>query len=234
MGIIYRIKDWDKRFENNRSRELKNCTWLPLPNALDEEGYAAIMELEDGPAIYGCWIACAQIASRCDVRGTLLRADKTPHTSHSLARISRMGAGLIERMLKVCSSPDVSWLECVICEDKREDVKTNPAGGCGNLAGGCLEGKEGKEGKEDIYHTTQNQKPQKEKFKPPTEQEILTFINHHGLKINPVEFIDFYESKGWMIGKNRMKNWEAAVRRWARNGQNSQQIAMAARRGPNI
>ena len=29
-------------------------------------------------------------------------------------------------------------------------------------------------------------------------------------------FIDFYSSKGWMIGKNRMKDWKAAVRTWER------------------
>ena len=40
--------------------------------------------------------------------------------------------------------------------------------------------------------------------------------------VNPQEFIDFYESKGWMVGKTPMKDWKAACRnaekwdRWAR------------------
>ena len=29
-------------------------------------------------------------------------------------------------------------------------------------------------------------------------------------------FVDFYESKGWMVGKNKMKDWRAAVRTWER------------------
>ena len=35
------------------------------------------------------------------------------------------------------------------------------------------------------------------------------------------KFFDFYESKGWMIGKNKMKNWKAALRTWEKqNGSN--------------
>jgi hypothetical protein len=30
-------------------------------------------------------------------------------------------------------------------------------------------------------------------------------------------FVDFYESKGWLVGKNKMKDWKAAVRTWERN-----------------
>lgn len=32
--------------------------------------------------------------------------------------------------------------------------------------------------------------------------------------VNADEFMDFYSSKGWIIGKNRMKDWQAAVRTW--------------------
>ena len=34
--------------------------------------------------------------------------------------------------------------------------------------------------------------------------------------MDPEKFIDFYESKGWMVGKNKMKDWRAAVRTWER------------------
>ena len=32
--------------------------------------------------------------------------------------------------------------------------------------------------------------------------------------VNPQQFIDFYASKGWMVGKNKMKDWKAAIRTW--------------------
>ena len=32
--------------------------------------------------------------------------------------------------------------------------------------------------------------------------------------VDPARFVDFYSSKGWMVGKNKMKDWKAAVRNW--------------------
>lgn len=54
------------------------------------------------------------------------------------------------------------------------------------------------------------------KFTPPTPDEVRLFCQSKGYQIDVERFIDFYTSKGWMIGKNRMKDWRAAVRNWAR------------------
>jgi len=55
------------------------------------------------------------------------------------------------------------------------------------------------------------------KFVKPTIEEIRTYCKEIGANINPEQFYDYYESKGWMIGKNKMKDWKAAVRTWKRN-----------------
>lgn len=39
------------------------------------------------------------------------------------------------------------------------------------------------------------------------------------MPLDAQRFVDFYECKGWMVGKNKMKNWKAAVRTWARKDQ---------------
>lgn len=54
------------------------------------------------------------------------------------------------------------------------------------------------------------------KFEPPTEAEVAEYCNERQNGVNPSKFIDFYSSKGWMIGKNKMKDWRAAVRTWER------------------
>ena len=41
-------------------------------------------------------------------------------------------------------------------------------------------------------------------------------------------FLDFYAAKGWMIGKNRMKDWRAAVRNWERTGQSDARCQASA------
>lgn len=51
-------------------------------------------------------------------------------------------------------------------------------------------------------------------FKKPTLEEIETYCKERNNTVNPQQFIDFYESKGWYIGKNKMKDWKAAVRTW--------------------
>lgn len=53
-------------------------------------------------------------------------------------------------------------------------------------------------------------------FPQPTLDEIREYCQSRNNNIDPEQFYDFYESKGWMIGKNRMKDWKAAVRTWER------------------
>lgn len=51
-------------------------------------------------------------------------------------------------------------------------------------------------------------------FMPPTESEVEAYCRERGNAVNAEAFIAYYESNGWMIGKNRMKDWKAAVRTW--------------------
>jgi hypothetical protein len=51
-------------------------------------------------------------------------------------------------------------------------------------------------------------------FVPPSMDELVTFIQEMGYKVNAETFLSHYESKGWYVGKNKMKDWKAAVRGW--------------------
>lgn len=60
--------------------------------------------------------------------------------------------------------------------------------------------------------------PQREqRFKKPTIEEVKAYVFESGYSIDPQSFVDFYESKGWKVGKSPMKDWRAAVRNWERN-----------------
>lgn len=54
------------------------------------------------------------------------------------------------------------------------------------------------------------------RFTPPSLEEVRDYCRDRGNAVDPGKFIDFYESKGWMVGKNKMKDWKAAVRTWER------------------
>lgn len=55
------------------------------------------------------------------------------------------------------------------------------------------------------------------RFKKPTIEEIEAYCKERGNNIDAESFFDYYESKDWMIGKNRMKDWKAAIRTWEKN-----------------
>ena len=73
--------------------------------------------------------------------------------------------------------------------------------------------KEGEIEKEKEYECTP-QTPRR--FTPPSASDVREYCLQQGYNIDPQEFVDFYSSKNWMIGKNKMKDWQAAVRTWQR------------------
>jgi hypothetical protein len=64
--------------------------------------------------------------------------------------------------------------------------------------------------------TTKEYKEIKNIFIRPNVQEIEAYCLEQNLQINAQGFIDYYDSNGWKVGKNNMKDWKATVRRWAK------------------
>jgi len=70
------------------------------------------------------------------------------------------------------------------------------------------------------YVNTNNKpinKPNKEsakRFSAPSVEEVKAYCQERHNKIDPEQFVDFYESKGWRVGAQPMKDWKAAVRTW--------------------
>jgi hypothetical protein len=57
---------------------------------------------------------------------------------------------------------------------------------------------------------------ERRRFTPPSFEDVKAYCEERGNKVDPQAFIDFYTSKGWKIGKETMKDWQAAVRTWER------------------
>jgi hypothetical protein len=58
------------------------------------------------------------------------------------------------------------------------------------------------------------QKKVSEKFTPPSVQVVQEYCNERKNGISAYTFVNFYQSKGWLVGKSKMKDWKAAVRTW--------------------
>lgn len=134
---IYRIRDWNIHFENNRTRELKNLDWVPIPNSMDGDGYTELVDHPDGAAHFGAWVALLEVASKCLPRGTLIRKSRTvmrdgadgsqegatwcqtPQKPHNCASLSRM-TRLSEKMFSdaIPRLIDIGWIELLNVSDK--------------------------------------------------------------------------------------------------------------------
>ena len=124
--------------------------------------------------------------------------------------------------------------------------KGGKGGGRGNKKGVLQKEGENKKGgfseSEEIYKSpllekaTQNKKQQeqeykqeqeikerdtnvspKKKFQKPTVDEVRAYCEERHNAVDPDAFVDFYESKGWKVGDQPMKDWKAAVRTWERS-----------------
>ena len=80
-----------------------------------------------------------------------------------------------------------------------------------------------KEEEEDIDREVERESREKaavpdgtknKRFVPPTVEEIQVYVTEKSMNVDAEKFWNFYESKGWMVGKNPMKSWRAACSTW--------------------
>lgn len=134
MKPTYRIRDWSKHFENNRTRELKELRFVILPNKHDGDGYTELLDHANGAAHYGAWCAIVQVASKgqhpaegcdipagcCECRGVLLRDGARPHDPDTLSRLTRIPASIFAEVLPRLVV--IGWLESSQAETQQEQV----------------------------------------------------------------------------------------------------------------
>jgi predicted phage replisome organizer len=221
-------------------------SWIKITTDIfDDEKIKIIDSMPDHDAILVIWIKLLTLAGKCNSRGCLLISDSLPYTNEMLAAVFsrplntiKMALGVFEQLGMICRSDAiqlVNWekyqneaaLE-VIRENERErkriqrakqtiqitdsnNVPDNVPDKSRNIR--TLDIDIDKE--EDIRKRSKNNN-----FIRPTRNEVKEYCNERSNNIDVEQFIDYYTSKGWMIGKNKMKDWKAAVRNWERYDKN--------------
>ncbi len=74
------------------------------------------------------------------------------------------------------------------------------------------------------------------RFTPPTMEEVAAYCSERGNSVDAERFCSFYQSNGWKVGKNPMKDWKAAVRTWEKrdaHSKNEDAFSAALRRELN-
>lgn len=86
----------------------------------------------------------------------------------------------------------------------------------------------------NVYVNDNIEKESKKKnvrFSPPSIEEVKQFIAEKGYSVNAESFFSYYESNGWMVGRNKMKKWQAAVAKWHNTnyGESKAEVGMILR-----
>lgn len=112
---VYRVRNWQERFESAKSRtyKIKSQTYMPNKQGV---GYLRIMREPDGVAIYGAWCAMVGFLSRQEGprQGYLTDTGKSggePYDPDTLAMLLMVPSGIVRRMVDFCSSDSIRWLE---------------------------------------------------------------------------------------------------------------------------
>ena len=85
------------------------------------------------------------------------------------------------------------------------------------LCNGEIEIEKEKELEIELDNKCASTKQKRKRFVKPTISDIEQYCSEKNISINAQQFIDYYESNGWKVGRNSMKDWQATVRRWASN-----------------
>jgi len=83
----------------------------------------------------------------------------------------------------------------------------------GYCEGTCTPQDKDKEKEQDKEENSEPKKPAKA-FVKPTLAEVTAYCRERGKGVNPEKWLDHYESNGWRVGRNPMRDWRAAVRKW--------------------
>lgn len=89
-------------------------------------------------------------------------------------------------------------------------------GSISQIPGGSIPGKPNNKVIENIEEN-KGENNNKGRFIIPTIQEVSDYCRERDNSVDPQRFIDYYSANGWMVGKNKMKDWKAAVRTWEAN-----------------
>ena len=214
---------------------MEEVKWIKIVvDIFDDEKILLIESLPEADSIIVCWFKLLCLAGKQNNSGVLMLNERIPYTEEMLATIFRRPLqtvrlaletferfGMIEIVNGTITIPKWGKHQQLekseeIKEQTRERVRkyrerqkllseSNVTGNVTVTVGN---------GTELELETELESEHKSNRFVPPTVEEVESYCSERSNNVDPQSFIDFYASKGWMIGKNKMKDWKAAVRTW--------------------
>lgn len=150
-----------------------------------------------------CWASNAALAERLHVSKSRLSHLVSELRRHGFVRLQTDPETGVRHICPVAKNNEgianFSYTHC----RKQQDPSLNSATG---------------EYKQIINKSTDTPATRK-RFQPPSVSEVADYCRERGNTINAEQFVDFYEARGWKLGRQTMRDWKAAVRTWERREQ---------------
>ena len=221
---------------------MADVSWIKITTDMfDNRKIKHLRRLPEGNNIVLIWVMLLTMAGRCNSGGMIFLTENIPYTPKMLAdeldfeeNTVRLALDALEKLGMIRNDGFLSiagWEEHQNIDGmdrireqnrlrkqrQREREKLLLSDGHGTVTGNHATDKI----REDKNRLEEDKKEDKKKtvkrFLPPSIQEVQAYCRERGNNVDPERFIDFYSSKGWMVGKNPMKDWKAAVRTWEKS-----------------
>lgn len=223
---------------------MSEVKWIKLcADIFNDEKILVIESLPDADSIIVIWFKLLCLAGKQNNGGVFMMTDKIAYTDEMLASIFRRNInkvrlaletfknfGMIEIIDNVITIPNWSKHQTLDALEKKREYDRN------YQAKKRIEQKKLIESdnrmtsyeqqtnivvldkdidiEEDIDIKENNIK--EKRFVKPTLQEVIDYCEEKRNGVDPEKWYNYYESNGWKVGKNSMKNWKACVNTWAR------------------
>ena len=220
---------------------MSEVKWIKLTvDMFDNRKIKYLRTLPEGNNIVLIWVMLLTMAGRCNSGGMIFLTENIPYTGQVLANELGFETSTVELALKILASLGmISEIDGYIqiegwddhqSADKLEQIRENNrirkqrerdrkqiplsrdmSRDCHVTVTQChatdIDIDKDKDIDKDI---------KVRRFTPPTPAEVNQYCSESGHYIDAEAFVDFYSSKNWMVGKNKMKDWKSAVRNWER------------------
>lgn len=238
---------------------MADVKWIKIvTDIFDDEKMLLIESLPDADGIIVVWFKLLCLAGKQNNSGVFVLNDKIPYTDKMLATIFRKKEstvrmaletferfGMVEIVDGVITIPNWEKHQSLDRLDKiREQTRARVANHREKqkLLADCnvtcnadvTECNATDKIREDKNRLDNNIEGKRKRFTPPTVSDVRAYCAERGNNVDAQRFVDFYTSNGWLVGKNHMKDWKAAVRTWEqRNGKKDDEKPRSTYQCPN-
>lgn len=215
---------------------MADVKWIKIATGIfDDEKILLIESMPEADAIIVIWFKLLTLAGKQNNDGIFILNDKIPYTEEMLStifrrplQIVRLALNVFEQfgMIKIVNETitipnwekhqNIDGLDKIreqnrkrVARYRERQKQLQEPSNVTETQRNAIDKNRLDKNRKDIKHI-RNQIP-------PTLQMLSEYIQENGYNVDAEAFMDYYNSKGWMVGRNKMKDWQASVRNWSRN-----------------